>query len=592
MLSEIGQKIFEDRYALYEGERYEDAAERVASVVPQNYRDAVMQGIIQKKIVPAGRIWRSVGTSLTGYNCYVLPSPEDSREGIVKTLADMIEIMSHGGGVGINLATLRPTGAKVVGVSGKSSGPVSWGEIYSFATGLIEQGGSRRGALMLTLPIWHPSVVEFITIKQTPGRMENANLSVLVSDHFMKAVQEDEEWSFVFPDTTDPLYETWDGDIYNYKGSILSHGGIKARDLWDMIAESAWKSAEPGVIFWDTVEKTFAGRWDGTKPVCVNPCSEQPLPAYGVCNLAHINVAEFYSGWIHDHFGFDWNGFSKAVYDTVVLLNSIIDSTNAVLPEVQEQQRKERRIGIGILGLHDFLIQAGIVYGSDQSLDFVDELFYNMWVAALEASCAEAMEHGHYENFNAERYAATNEFLVLKEHRPDLADAIRTFGLRNASLLTVAPTGTVGTMLDRSTGIEPHYAFEYERTSRLGTHKIRPQIAEGHDLSNPLFVTAQTLTPEEHLSVLVAAQTWVDSSISKTVNLPANASVFDVQKLYFEAWRNGVKGITVYRDGSRHEQVLSVEKPVAQKCEECGGDLIYAEGCATCQQCGASFCSV
>ena len=250
------------------------------------------------KFVPGGRILTAAGTDqdLTFYNCYVIPSPNDSREGIMTTLTQMTEIMSRGGGVGINLSTLRPRHAYVKGVNGRSSGAVSWGGLYSFVTGLIEQGGSRRGALMLILNDWHPDVFNFINSKRQSGKITNANISVGVSDKLMDAVKADDDWELAFPDTRDPDYdELWDGDLTTWIAAgrqVISYKTVKARELWDAIIESAWTSAEPGVWFRERSNK-MANSWYFNPQICTNPCGEQPLGAFSVCNLGAINLSKF-----------------------------------------------------------------------------------------------------------------------------------------------------------------------------------------------------------------------------------------------------------------------------------------------------------
>src|SRR3989344_5559637 len=245
------------------------------------------------KYVPAGRIFTGAGTgqNLTYYNCYVIPSPKDSRQGIFDTLGQMAEIMSRGGGVGINVSTLRPRYAYVKGVNGRSSGAVSWASLYSFVTGLIEQGGSRRGALMLILNVWHPDVIDFINSKKEAGRITNANISVGITDDFMTAVKEDTMWDLVFPDTSDPLYkDKWDGNIGRWRsigGKVVTHKSVRAQDIWDNIITSAWGSAEPGMYFIDRANYYSNSYYYADLP-CTNPCGEQPLPAWGVCNLGPV----------------------------------------------------------------------------------------------------------------------------------------------------------------------------------------------------------------------------------------------------------------------------------------------------------------
>lgn len=588
-MNKFGQKIFEDRYAAYPGETWEAASERIADFVfpaEEELRKATEKAIKNREFIPAGRILKSAGAerNLTGYNCYVLPSPEDSREGIVKTLGEMIEIMSHGGGVGINLASLRPRDAKVEGVDGTSSGAVSWGSLYSQATGLIIQGGSRRGALMLTLPIWHPDIIEFINCKKTPGMMENANLSVMVTDDFMEAVEKNNLWKLQFPDTAWEEYKEWTGsDTYN--GLWKTYRELPARELWEMITQSAWESAEPGVLFWDEIKRDFAGK-GYSEPVCVNPCAEQPLPAYGVCNLGHINLAEF----VHEDGHVDWKKLDYTVTIGVSFLDTLIDLTNPVLHEVRQNQLQERRIGLGVMGFHDLLLKLGIQYGSEKSLEALEKILKRMFIQAALISSHRAKILGEPRTFKLEVFKKTKLYQLLKEEKQEyILNQIYMYGLRNTSLLSIAPTGTIGTMLDVSTGIEPYFSFApYERTSRLGKETVVPSIVEELEGSDPdLFVSAYDLTPEQHLSVVEVAQTFVDSSISKTINMPAESTVEDVDKLFRTAYNTGVKGITIYRDGSRQEQILSVKT-----CENCGGQMQQQEGCYTCTSCGSSYCSV
>ncbi|MEO8083627.1 MAG: ribonucleotide reductase N-terminal alpha domain-containing protein, partial [Ardenticatenales bacterium] len=287
---------------LHPDEMQARVARGIAAVEPAAVRDAWAERfewlLRDWRFVPGGRILTAAGTAqdLTFYNCYVIPSPRDSRDGIFQTLARMAEIMSRGGGVGINLSSLRPRFAYVRGVNGRSSGAVSWGSVYSFVTGLIEQGGSRRGALMLILDAWHPDVAEFIAAKRTMGRITNANISVAISDDFMRAVESDGEWDLVFPDTGDPAYDAgWTGDLGAWRAAghaVVTHKTVRAREVWDTIIESAWASAEPGVWFSERSNRMSNSGYFAPL-VCTNPCGEQPLPAWSVCNLGALNLARF-----------------------------------------------------------------------------------------------------------------------------------------------------------------------------------------------------------------------------------------------------------------------------------------------------------
>ena len=350
------------------------------------------------KFVPGGRILTGAGTdqSLTYYNCYVLPSPHDSRDGIIETLGQMTEIMSRGGGVGINLSSLRPRHAYVKGVNGRSSGSVSWGALYSFVTGLIEQGGSRRGALMLILNDWHPDVFEFIKSKRKAGNITNANISVGISDRFMEAVKNDSDWDLVFPDTSDPDYnDLWNGDMETWvaSGRKVNHvRTIKARELWDTIIESAWASAEPGLWFRERSNK-MANSWYFNPLISTNPCGEQPLGAFSVCNLGAINLSRFYDG---EHDDVKWDALGKTVQYATRFLDNVIDSTPYFFEENAKVQGDERRIGLGTMGIAELMVKLGVRYGSDESVDFIDKVYKFIAVNAYQTSVEIAKEKGAF----------------------------------------------------------------------------------------------------------------------------------------------------------------------------------------------------
>jgi len=902
------------------------------------------------KFVPGGRILAAAGTEqqLTFYNCYVIPSPRDSRKGIVDTLSQMMEIMSRGGGVGINISSLRPRHAYVKGVNGRSSGAVSWGALYSFVTGLIEQGGSRRGALMLILNVWHPDVLDFIHSKREMGKITNANISVGITDDFMQAVKEDRDWDLVFPDTTAPGYdELWDGDLPKWKAMgkpVIVHKTVRARDVWNAIIESAWASAEPGVWFmeranqmsnsfyyaplvstnpcatgdtwvatehgytkardlkvgmkirtpaglkpiekiynngfqriyrvefsdggylectrdhklkvvrnkkyeWvpvaelrrgdkvivaphesfgprrklppdalDYIEKrglnvadyydrtlgllvgvvigdgtlrevhhrgshsyqckiafgahedawfdklsalmsemnihahrtlaekefpggdgtlvvhasvrlecyklatllikigmkpnqkaqhkvipqAFLGRekeflagildglfstdgsvlmkqdnpmlrfhttsyelaqqvrllllqfgihgriyratreedieYDGRsmfgtgekfdvvimnegvprfyseiglshpekaarlKEIAENwhylggtwtasvvsiqdmereeevydvyepetltwvtngyvslDCGEQPLPAFSVCNLGAINLSKF--AW--DGQNVDWEALRKTVRYAVRFLDNVIDATPYFFEENEKQQKSERRVGLGTMGLAEMLIRLGIRYGSEESVKFIDQLYKFIATEAYLASADYAEEKGAFPQFDAEKFLQSG---FMKSMPDNVRQTIRQKGCRNVTLLTQAPTGTTGTMMGTSTGIEPFYFWTYYRKSRLGTHEEKVRVVEEWQKAHPneplpdYFVTAMDLTPEEHVRVEAAIQRWTDSSISKTCNVPHDYTIEQTRQLYELMYELGCKGGTIYRDKSRDEQVLHLKE--------------------------------
>jgi ribonucleoside-diphosphate reductase alpha chain len=517
------------------------------------------------KFVPAGRILTAAGTDqqLTFYNCYVIPSPKDSRRGIVETLSQMMEIMSRGGGVGINVSSLRPRHAYVKGVNGRSSGSVSWGALYSFVTGLIEQGGSRRGALMIILNCWHPDVVEFINSKREMGKITNANISVGITDKFMDAVHADADWDLIFPDVSDPDYETqWDGNLEKWQAAgkkTVVHRTVKAREVWNSIIESAWASAEPGVFFIERANK-MSNSWyyDAGYLGCTNPCGEQPLPGFGVCNLGAINLSKF----VRDG-DVAWDDLGRAVRYAVRFLDNVIDATPYFFDENYAQQKAERRVGLNTMGMAEMMIRLGIRYGSDESVQFIDRLYRFISRESYHASANLAAEKGAFPMFDAEKYLQSG---YMKSMPEDVREAVREKGARNVTLLTQAPNGTIGTLVGTSTGIEPFYFWNYFRKSRLGQHEERVKVLEEWQQAHPgeplpsYFVTAMDLAPEEHVKVQAAIQRWVDSSISKTCNLPSNYTVEQTREIYELLYRLGCKGGTIYRDGSRDVQVLNLKE--------------------------------
>lgn len=525
------------------------------------------------KLVPGGRIAAGAGASeeLTLFNCYVIPSPKDSRGGIMQTLSEMTEIMARGGGVGINLSSLRPRRAIVRGVNGSSSGAVSWGGLFSYTTGLIEQGGSRRGALMLMMYDWHPDILDFITVKQTAGQVTNANLSVCVSNGFMKAVKEDLDWELVFPDTSDPDYdEQWDGDLEKWKKAgkaVIPYQTVKARDIWHTIMESAWKSAEPGVVFMEHYNQ-MSNSWYFNPIICTNPCGEQGLPAWGVCNLSALNLSKFYDAEKRD---VAWEELSKVTRYAVRFLDNVIDKTPYHFEENKNNQQKERRVGLGSMGLAELMIKLGIRYGSPYSLEFLDRLFGFIAREAYLASADIAAEKGAFPAFQAEPYLSSGFMKQMCGVYPEVEEAIQAKGMRNVTVITQAPTGSTGTMVGTSTGIEPYFAFKYYRQSRLGYDEQFVPIAQQWKDAHPndqlpdYFVTAMDLSAEDHIRAQAAIQRWVDSSISKTANCPNDFTIEQTKELYELAFDLGCKGVTIYRDGSRDVQVLSTEKESKQE---------------------------
>jgi len=578
-LTGIRNTVFLDRYALKDetGKPIEKIPEetwaRVAKAVAAMEKPE-KRSFWEKKFyhamedfifVPGGRILSGAGTGykVTFYNCFVIPSPKDSRGGILDTLGNMVEIMARGGGVGINLSSLRPRGARVKKVNGFSSGPINWAELFSVATkDIIQQGGTRRGALMLMLWDWHPDIEEFITVKQDLTKINGANLSVCVSDAFMEAVKLDADWNLMFPDVTDPDYDAkWDGYLPNWialgKTPIIVKT-MKARALWDLIAKAAWSSAEPGVVFMERYNKQFNNYYFEFVN-CVNPCGEEGLPYWGVCNLCSINLAAL----VNDQGQMNYTRLTDVAKIGVRFQDNVVDADVYIFDEIKKVQlHGERRIGLGTMGLGDALIKMKLRYGSAESLEEIDKIYKTIRDAAYEESIQLAKEKGSFPKIDKKKHA---EGYFVSQLPDRLLKQLKRYGIRNSLLLQQAPTGSTSLLSGVSSGIEPVFEFEFIRRDRLGEHIIRHplyeqwceeyKVANGRDPTREdrpdYFVSANDLTPEGHVKVQATIQKYVDASISKTVNAPNSHTVEDVKRLYAMAYELGCKGIAYMREGSR-----------------------------------------
>lgn len=588
--------VFLDRYSLKDNngnpvERLpEDMWSRVAAAIADDEPTRVeFHNLLRDfKFVPGGRILAGAGTGteVTYYNCFVIPVETrarrqargtteypnkiegdrgaDSREAIFDTMGLMVDIMSRGGGVGINWSVLRPKGAHLKRVNGTTSGPVSWMDVASKAVGVVEQGGSRRGAAMFMLDDWHPDVEEFINAKRDFGVITNANVSVAVSDDFMAAVETDGEWVLRFPDTSDPLYDTrWDGDLGGWQargGKVVDYKRIRARELWRSLAEAAWASGEPGVVFLSRYNDQSTA--DGVERIIsVNPCGEQGLGPYSVCNLGAMNLDAYLYEPIHSNRGggwdFNWAKFQGDVRTAVTFLDNIIDKTYYFIPQNEEVQKKLRRIGLGVMGLADALLALGLVYGSQEAADFTHRVFEIMKVEAVKQSSALAATKGPAPAYRKD--------MLQRPYFDSLRDtpmfsSVRKNGLRNLFLLTQAPTGTTSLLAGVNSGIEPYFAFAYTRKDRTGTHKVLasavgkykdPARSDGSE-----WVTSNDVSVDGHVLMQAAAQDSIDSSVSKTINAPYEHTVEGVEEAYTLAYKRGCKGVAYFRDGCGRDQVL------------------------------------
>lgn len=588
-LEGVRKTVFLDRYSLKgeKGEVKEFYPEqmwmRIAKGIAQFEKNKKLRDEWEKKFydviedfkfVPAGRILSGAGTGyeVTFFNCYVIPSPSDSRGGIMENITQTVEIQSRAGGVGVNLSTLRPRGARVRKVNGTSSGPVNWASLYSTANhDVIQQGGSRRGALMLMLDDWHPDVEEFIEVKKDLTKIPGANLSVCVSDDFMQAVENDEDWKLYFPDyESEPEYDKyWDGDIKKWVSEgrkVKVYRTVKARRIWDKITEAAWNSAEPGVVFLERYNKR-SNTWYFERIVATNPCGEQGLGPWAVCNLGAMNLAKY----VDKNGDFDYESLDKDVKVAMRFMDNVVDANFYFYRETYDSQAKIRRTGLGTMGLGDALIMMKIPYGSDKSVEVIEKIYKTIRDSAYLASVDLAKEKGAFPNFDQEKYL---KGWFIKRLPKEVRRQIAKHGIRNAVLLTQAPTGTTSLLAGVSSGIEPVYNFEFKRTDRTGEHTMYHDLYKKWREENPdgvkpdYFVCAMDLSPEEHLKVQAKVQEYTDSSISKTVNAPNSFTVEDVKRLYSLAYKWGCKGVTFFRDGSRQGVLESVSDKKKEEEQE------------------------
>jgi ribonucleoside-diphosphate reductase alpha chain len=503
--------------------------------------------------------------------CFVLPV-EDSMEGIFESLKHMALIHQSGGGTGFSFSKLRPKGDLVKSTMGVASGPISFMKIYDEATNTIKQGGRRRGANMGILRVDHPDILEFITSKSNPGVLDNFNISVGVTDEFMQAVVEGTDYELVNP-RSKQVVKT-----------------LRARDVFDLIVASAWQTGDPGLVFIDRINRDnptpHLGEIEST-----NPCGEVPLHAYESCNLASINLARVVSdGKI------DWEKLRRLTRSGIHFLDNVVDATKFPLPQVKQATQGNRRIGLGVMGVADMLVMLGIPYDTEEALSTGEQVMDFIFDEARKASQDLAGVRGPFPNFRGSKWDVPGE-------RP----------MRNATVTSVAPTGTISIIAGCSSGIEPLFAVAYVREVMEGTRLVEvnsyfEQVAKKrgfysrqlildvakhgsvHALEEVppdvrrLFVTSMDIDPDWHVRMQAAFQKHVDNAVAKTVNLPREATPEDVRRIYMTAYELGCKGITIYRYGSKPEQVLYVGPVLARELgqdEVVAADTEFAGGCPT-----------
>jgi ribonucleoside-diphosphate reductase alpha chain len=531
------------------------------------------------RFIPAGRILAGAGTgrAVTLFNCFVMGEIEDSIPGIFNNLREAAQTLQQGGGIGHDFSSLRPKGAAVHSVGADASGPLSFMDVWDAMCRTIMSAGARRGAMMGTLRCDHPDIEDFIDAKRNATRLRNFNVSVLVTDAFMAAVKADAPWPLMFG-----------GEVFKT---------VSARELWRRIMHATYDCAEPGVIFIDRI--------NAMNPLsyceeirCTNPCGEQPLPAYGACLLGSLNLTRFVRGAFAADAAIDFELLAATTRVAIRFLDNIIDVSNYPLPQQKDEAHAKRRLGLGITGLANALMMLGERYGSAKAAATARDIMQAIQRAAISASADLAVEKGCFPLFNRERYLATDYSQSLPE---DLREAIKAKGLRNGLLTSIAPTGTISLLAGNvSSGIEPVFSVSYDRKilQRDGTHRIEPMVdhavaswrATGHQGLPPATATVDALTPDDHLAMQSALQPHVDSSISKTINVPEDFPFADFVSVYEKAYALGLKGCTTFRPNPVTGSILIREED-AKTCPSCGStDLTAREGCFTCQACGFALC--
>ena len=517
------------------------------------------------RMVPGGRILHAIGNpnNVTALNCYVVPAPHDSLQGIYHTAWELAETFKRGGGCGVDLSSLRPRGAPVHNASRVSTGAVSFMDLYSMTTGIIGQEG-RRGALMLTLSDSHPDVLDFCRSKRQRGQVRYANISVRVTDALMQAVERDAEWQLQYTNVAD---------------RIAVHRVVRARELWEELLTGARDVAEPGCLFWDTIQRfSVSDRYPGMGVVSTNPCGEEALEPYGECCLGSLNLSAFVLSPFTRDARLDLPSLEQAARLSVRFLDNVLTWNRGHHPLAQHEEAtaRGRRIGLGLMGLADMLCQLVLKYDTDAAIEKAAAVVEQVKLWAYDASADLAAERGPFPVFEAARHFDNPFFASFP---PALLEKLAQQGLRNVTLLTIAPTGTIAVLAGCTSGIEPIFALAYTRRSEslaerefAVVHPLAVQYRTTHhlpaDAALPeFFTTAHGIDPAQRVLMQATLQRHIDQAISSTINLPRDTSRDTVEKIYRQAWQAGCKGITVYREGAREGILLTAaeDAPMAPR---------------------------
>ncbi len=574
----IAEQIWDMKYRFKEpggkaiDQTVEDSWRRVARSLaeventPELWEAKFYDALEGFKFLPAGRILAGAGTgrSVTLFNCFVMGTIPDSMGGIFDMLKEAALTMQQGGGIGYDFSTIRPKGATVMGVGADASGPLSFMDVWDSMCRTIMSAGSRRGAMMATMRCDHPDIEDFITAKQDSARLRMFNLSVLVTDPFMQAVKNDGSWELKF------------------KGRIYKT--VPARDLWNKIMQGTYDYAEPGVIFIDRInQKNNLAYCEDI--AATNPCGEQPLPPYGACLLGSINLARLIRNPFENGADLNVEELDDLVATAVRMMDNVVNASQFPLQEQKVEALAKRRIGLGVTGLADALLMVGEKYGSIRAAARVESWMKQIARAAYKASAHLAEEKGAFPLFDKEKYLASETMLDMDD---DVRDLIARHGIRNALLTSIAPTGTISLYAGNvSSGIEPVFAYAYTRKvlqndgsrteEEVVDYAVQMWREKFGDKELPdYFVNAQTLAPLEHVRMQAAAQKWIDSSISKTINCPEDISFDDFKEIYMAAWDQGCKGCTTYRPNDVTGSVLTVSEEEEKAPEvDTGADVVY-----------------
>ncbi|MFT4013035.1 MAG: adenosylcobalamin-dependent ribonucleoside-diphosphate reductase [Paracoccus sp. (in: a-proteobacteria)] len=568
----IAEQIWDMKYRLKAADgtpidlSVEDSWRRVARDLAAVEKDRVLwedrfyTSLEDFRFLPAGRILAGAGTGrdVTLFNCFVMGTIPDSMEGIFQALKEAALTMQQGGGIGYDFSTIRPRGAEVRGVAADASGPLSFMDVWDAMCRTIMSAGSRRGAMMATMRCDHPDIETFIQAKQDSARLRMFNLSVLVSDAFMQAVKTDGAWDLQF------------------QGRVFRT--LPARDLWNRIMHATYDYAEPGVIFIDRINQSNNLSYAETI-AATNPCGEQPLPPYGACLLGSINLARLVEAPFTPEARLNANALRDLTSLAVRMMDNVVDASRFPLPQQEAEAEAKRRIGLGVTGLADALMMLGLRYGAPEAIKTTSAWMWLIARSAYLASADLALEKGPFPLFDADEFLKSG---FMQRMDPDVRQIIAKQGIRNALLTSIAPTGTISLYAGNvSSGIEPVFAHAYTRKvlqkdgSRTEEEVVDYAVALWRDQHGdglpPAFTDAQSLSPLDHVAMQAAAQEWVDSSISKTINCPQDISFEAFKDVYLAAWDRGCKGCTTYRPNEVTGSVLSVAETPPPKA----GEAVY-----------------